>query len=296
MILTKDNLLRFIREKKYVTPAIISEVFETTTMIASTALSELAKAKQIEITHLKLSSTPYYYDPRQSECLIELGEKHLTNYDKEVFLMLKENQVLNDSSLSIQQRLAVERIKDFAIPLEISHSSRNLKFWVWYLRNINETKKQIVEVLSGKSGGDAKSKKISQTRRTDYETKVSEISQMPKTRTQEKPFVDLLETSNGKIEEESKNEMYIENYLKKNYLRIENKNKNERFIRYTTSLTVNRMKVVFDCIYYLKKPNETQILKFYTSSNKPKIVFIENAQKKLFKLAQNLDNLEIVNI
>ena len=64
--------------------------------------------------------------------------------------MLKENQVVNDSNLSIQQRLAVERIKDFAIPLEINYSSRNLKFWVWYMRNINETKKQILEVLSGK--------------------------------------------------------------------------------------------------------------------------------------------------
>ena len=295
MILTKDNLLRFIREKRYVTPAIISEVFETTTMIASAALSELAKSKQIEITHLKLSSTPYYYDPRQRECLIELGEKHLTSYDKEVFLILKENQVVNDSNLSIQQRLAVERIKDFAIPLEINYSSRNLKFWVWYLRNINETKKQILDVLSGKSSRDTKSKKT-QARQTDNEKKPSETSQMSKTYMQEKPVSDLLETSNGKMEEESKYEMFIENYFKKNYLRIENKNKNDKFIRYTTSLTVNRLKIVFDCIYYLKKPNETQILKFYTSSNKPKIVFAENAQKKLFKLAQNLENLAIVNI
>ena len=295
MILTRDNLLRFIREKKYVTPAIISEIFETTTTIASAALSDLTKAKQIEITHLKLSSTPYYYDPRQRECLIDLGEKHLTNYDKEVFLILKKNQVVNDSNLSIQQRLAVERIKDFAVPLEFNYASRNLRFWVWYLRDINETKKQILEVLSGKSGGDSKSKKTSQARQTDDGTKPSE-SQMTRASVQEKPVSDLLETSNGKIEEESKNEMFIENYLRKNYLKIENKNKNDKFIRYTTSLTVNKLKIVFDCIYYLKKPNETQILKFYTSSNKPKIVFVENAQKKLFKLAQNLENLEIVNI
>jgi hypothetical protein len=32
------------------------------------------------------------------------------------------------------------------------------------------------------------------------------------------------------------------------------------------------------------------------SGNKPKIVFIENAAKKHFKLTDSLDNLEIVNI
>ena len=70
-----------------------------------------------------------------------------------------------------------------------------------------------------------KIKKTSQIRQANDVVKLSETSQMPKTRMQEKPVADLLETSNGEMEEESKNEMLIENYLKKNYLRIENKNK-----------------------------------------------------------------------
>lgn len=43
MILTKDNLLRFVRGKKYLTPTHIAESFKTNTMIASAALSELSK-------------------------------------------------------------------------------------------------------------------------------------------------------------------------------------------------------------------------------------------------------------
>jgi hypothetical protein len=49
-------------------------------------------------------------------------------------------------------------------------------------------------------------------------------------------------------------------------------------------------------MYFFKKPSEAEIVKFYTSSMKSKIVFVENAPKKLFKLVENLENLELVNI
>ena len=131
MILTRDNLLRFVREKKYVTPSTVSEPFETSTMIASAALGELTKDKLLSVTHFKLGSSPYYYDPRQKEALIEIAEKHFSKLDKDIFLKLQQNQILNDKSLSVQERLAIARIKDFAIPLEISYNGLDLNFWVW---------------------------------------------------------------------------------------------------------------------------------------------------------------------
>ena len=141
MLLTKDNLVKFVREKRYVTPTIIAESFETTTMIGSAALSELAQSKLVAISNIKLGSSPYYYDPLQKQCLIELGDKHLSGYEKEVFQKLKQFEIVNDNSLSIQEKLAMEKIKDFTLPLEVQHKDRNFKFWVWYLRDLNETKK-----------------------------------------------------------------------------------------------------------------------------------------------------------
>ena len=88
-MLTRDNIIRFICEKKYVTPTNIATNFNTTTTIASAALSEIAKDKIIGITYLKLASSPYYYDLKQRECLVEIGEKHLTKYEKEVFFKIK---------------------------------------------------------------------------------------------------------------------------------------------------------------------------------------------------------------
>ena len=96
--------------------------------------------------------------------------------------------------------------------------------------------------------------------------------------------------------EESKVELFIENYFAKNYMKIDNKNTDDKNINYNLSIKINKMTIHIDAIYYGKKPNEAEILKFYCSSQKPKIVFVENAPKKLFKLAEHLDNLEIVNI
>ena len=282
MILTKDNLLRAIKEKKYVTPTTISEIFETSTMIASAALSELAKDKLIKISDLKLGSSPYYYDPAQKEFLVEIGKKHFSGYDKEALNLLEEKQVVNDASLSIQLRLAIERISDFSVPLEIEFENRRLKFWVWYMRDIKETQAQILDAIKGKSEPIKKETphKKEPVKKEVQKNIISELN----------PF------SNSNSEQESKVEQFIEEYFKTNYLKIENKTKQDKFIRYTNSISVNKIKIVFDSIYYFKKPQESEVLKFYTSSNKPKIVFVESAPKKLFKLAENMDNLTIVNV
>lgn len=319
MILTKDNLLRYVREKRAVTSTMVAEVFDTTTMIASAALSDVAKDKTIAITHLKLSSSPYYYDPRQKEYLAELGEKHLSKGEKEIFEKLKNNQLLSDNSLSIQERLSIEKIKDFAIPLEINHSNREIKFWVWYLRDINETKKQIIEAISPKAQLNEATKKslntpnISQTQnssaqmpRTTIQSQVR--SQIPKTIqdfSQSHPnnipkqsnFNMNSNSEQGQFDmHEDRVEIFIENFLKQNYLTIDTKNKQDKGIFYAASLNAGKLKVGIDCLYYYKKPTESDIIKFYTSSLKPKIVFIEKCPKKLLKLSDGVENLTIVNI
>ena len=320
MILTKDNLIRVIREKKYVTPTTISETFETSTMIASAALSELSKDNLIKITNLKLGSSPYYYDPKQKEALIELGKKHFSSYDKEALDLLEEKQVINDASLTIQLRLAIERIKDFAIPLEIEHEGKNLKFWVWYIRDIKETQKQISDAIKGNNTEPTKKSNVQQPKKQapkkqtpkqqnntyNDQINISQNQQNPinyNTNHQinnnpanfQNPSVNPFANPPSQ-EMASKSELFIEEYFKSNYLKIENKIRHEKYIKYTNSITINKIKIIIDAIYYLKKPQEAEVLKFYTSSNKPKIVFIESAPKKLFKLAQNLDNLTIVNI
>lgn len=345
MLLTKDNLVKFVREKKYVTPTIVAESFETTTMIGSAALSELAQAKLVLISNIKIGSTPYYYDPLQKQCLIELGEKHLGGFEKEVFQKLKQHEIVNDNLLSIQEKLAMEKIKDFTKPLEIQHQDRNFKFWVWYLRDLNETKKLIIEALNPKNQPVQKEEIVEKKEKFSKPISTSPINQLnqKKTETVSKEMGDMRrEMGDGRAEMKDKRELenrgigdkeikeeeeieveqikqpvisqtpkrefkpmnggenqvehFIEKYLFENNLKIENKNKTEKGILYSTLLKGTNLQIHIDCFYFTKKPTEGDLIFFYTSSMKPKIVFIENAPPKLFKLVENIQNMTLVNI
>lgn len=318
MILTKDNLVRYVKEKKAVTPTMVSEAFETTTMIASAALSEISKDKSIAITHLKLSSSPYYYDPKQKEYLTELAEKHFSKHDKDIYLKIKQNQVISDNSLNIQEKLAIERIKDFAIPLEITSAEREIRFWVWYLRDISETKAQIMdaikvntkttpqkiekpkiqETITREIKRDLNPQNITRAPQFQQRTSQTTTNQNEQNNHIQQQTLNSSKYTQQSIQEEQQNkeEMFIENYFRQNYLNIENKNKSNKEIKYNLSLNVNKIRILIDSIYYYKKPNETDIMQFYTSSLKPKIVFVQNAPKKILKMNETLENLTIINI
>lgn len=298
MILTKDNLLRFVREKAYVTPTAVSETFDTTTMIASAALSELAKDKLLGITNLKTGTSPYYFDPKQKEKLIELGQKHFSNYDKEVFEKLKEQEVLNGNSLSIQEGLAIERLADFAKKLEIENNGKILLFWVWYLRDLGETRTQILSILKGNTPPPSKKEQTEPPKKEIIQEERKQASPAPSPSKQEEKENSSSTPSLASSDDshESKVERKIEEYFSANYLKVESKKKEDKTIEYETTLKLPKFTLHFDCVYYMKRPNEADILKFYTSTPKPKIIFIENVPKKYLKLAENLDNLVVVNI
>lgn len=318
MLLTKDNLLRFVRKQKYVIPADVSSEFETSTMIASAALSELAKEGSVKITHLKLSSSPYYYDKLQKESIQELAQKHFSSHDLNLYKKIKESQIINLNSLPPAEKISVQKVRDFAVPLEIEHQGKKLEFLVWYLRDIDETKKQIIDFLDGKESSSTKKapeeikeevKAIQKEVKEEVKPQKVESKPEPK-KTPEtpkpKPFQETnTSTPNHIVPEYSSPEMgiekdkveeFIEKYLVSNYLKVEEKDKLDNGYFYSAKLKINKITLQFDCRYFSKKPQEADIIKFYTSSMNPKIVFIENAPKKLFKLTENLDNLELVNI
>ncbi|MCB9371116.1 hypothetical protein H6501_05950 [Candidatus Woesearchaeota archaeon] len=311
MILTKDNLLRFVRERKYVTPTHVAEAFDTTTMIGSAALSELVKDKLILVSFLKLGSTPFYYDPAQRECLMELAEKHFSKYDKEMYDKIRQFEVVNAGSLSVQEQLAVERIKDFAFPLELEYSGKTLRFWVWYLRNLDETRSQILQLLKEQSSSsDSVSAPVAEKTPKPKVSVASQSSSPKRAQPVEKVSLPVSEKKEKEVRSVSQGELsfvpaqgagddidtFLENFFRQHYLNIEGKKKTEKGIFYEAVLRVQSFAICFDCLYYVKKPSEQDLLQFYGSSMRPKIVFVEAAPKKLFKLVESMDNFFLVNV
>lgn len=322
MILTKDNLLRFVKQQRYVLPTTVASEFDTTTMIASAALSELAKDKVLSITYLKLSSSPYYYDTAQPEALQELAEKHLSGNELNVYNKVKEHQIVSKGALSIPEQLAMEKIEDFAKRLEMEHEGKEYIFYVWYLRNLGETKKQIQEYFTGSSQKPKEKPKKKEESKQQSQVHTQLQEQVPTTQ-QNQPTNTTQQNSqqtssnqphhSTQVQTQSSNqtppfqsspasaggdefERAIEQYFHQNYLHIESKQKGEKGISYNVKLRLNSFTTYFDCFYFEKKPQEAEIISFYVSSVKPKIVFIKNPPKKLYKLSKELDNLEIVNL
>lgn len=290
MILTRDNILRFVREKKYTTPTIISENFDTTTMIASAALSELAKTRELKISFLKYGGTPYYYDPKQKECLIELARLQYSNYDREIFEILLEKKILADNSLSIQQKLAIERLKDFATYIEIKSENQMMGFWIWFLLDIDKTKKELRDYLTEKQEDNFKEQENSNLNLVEKSN--SEIKEKS-FRNQTIESKRILKVDNLKSDE---NEKKIEIFFRENNLKIENKNKENKNILYKISFNLGKIKIIFDCIYFTKKPTEIDVIKFYSISNTPKIIFANIFSQKIIKLGRNLVNITLIGL
>jgi len=151
MLLTRDNVLKFVRSQKYVTPTQVAKEFDVVTTIASAALSELVKDTSLKLTFIKYGTTPYYYDPLQKECLIEIAQKSFSGNELALFEKIKEQQIVSKNSLTIPEQVIINKLQDILYELAIEHQGREYVFLVWFLRDKKDTLSQIKSALSGNS-------------------------------------------------------------------------------------------------------------------------------------------------
>ncbi len=287
MLLTRDNLIRFLKEKGVLTPSQVSEEFKTSTIIASATLSELIKRKEAEITNLKIGSSPFYYDPLQREKLVSIGEKYFNGTEKEVFDKLIKFEIINESNLTLQERMVVKSMTDFAICIEIEFKEKTYKFWIWYLRNISETKKHILEAFKQKDKQrkveEEKSIKPQQNIISNYEKQSNSYSPIKR---------DIGESRINEINVTEK----IENFLSNLNLTVIEKTKNKDDLYYKVESKIGKIRIIFECKFFDKKIIEKDIIDFYISSISPKIIFVKVVTKKIEKLIANFENLTLIHI
>ena len=277
MLLTKENLLKFIKEKGLVNPIEVSKEFEVNSMVASAALSEVSKNKEIEITDIKIGSSPYYYDISQREKIENLRE-FLDERSREIFDMIKEKQVINDSHIPVSKKMFLEKLSDFAKIIEFEFKKQQYKFWIYYLRDLNETKKQIIEALKNMS---------TEKKTQDIESSDEKVKQKEKSIPSNFSSIE----SNASQDDNSKN---IDKFLIEKNLEILEKRKEDRGVKYSLVLNFG-FKIYFEGFYFSKKVSSKEILDFFYSSNKPKIIFVKNPNKTILKL-NDFENLFIISL
>ncbi|MCD4694480.1 hypothetical protein K8R62_03940 [bacterium] len=132
-----------IKKNGPVLPVQISKHIDSNIIFAGAILSELVKTKQVLISSAKIGGSPVYYMEGQENKLDTLYS-HLKDVHKQVYDLLKQKKVLQDTQLEAWQRVALREIKDFAIMLKTNTGEI---FWKWYLLSNQDIEHLIKEIL-----------------------------------------------------------------------------------------------------------------------------------------------------
>jgi len=190
-----QRILDLIKIKGPIIPSQISKQIGLDILMTSAYLSDLASGGKLKISILKVGGTPLYYLSGQ-ESLLQNFSQNLHEKEKKAFLLLKEKKILRDNELEPVIRVALRQIKDFAVPLNVTHQDNTEIFWKWHLLGKDEVSSLIESSLDKKLyQKEAELKKISKEGSQKTEKDLKEI-------------VSLKEIKEGKIEkEEAKKEI-----------------------------------------------------------------------------------------
>lgn len=126
--LTKERIISLLSQKGPSLPVHVARAINLSPLFASAFLSELYREGKIQISNMKVGSSPLYYLPDHKPQLENFIE-HLNAKERDAFNILKQSKVLKDEEQQPVIRVALRAIKDFAIPVQ----SNDLIIWKYYL-------------------------------------------------------------------------------------------------------------------------------------------------------------------
>lgn len=148
-MIDEEKVLTLIKMQGPVLPTQVAKIIGKDTLVASAYLSELTDSKKVRISHTKVGGgSPVYYLQGQEPNLQDLY-KYLNEREKEAYDLLKDKKILKDDAQAPAIRVALRSIKDFSVPLNVSHEEKTELFWKWYLLTNDEATNFIQQALEG---------------------------------------------------------------------------------------------------------------------------------------------------
>lgn len=140
---TRERIVEIVKVKGPVLPVQISKEIGSNILMASAHLAELTASNRLKISTIKVGGSPLYYLQGQ-EAMLQKYVSNMNDKEKKAFDLLNQQKVLRDSEQEPVIRVALREIRDFAIPLNVTHNSNKEVFWKWYLTP-NEEAEQIIK-------------------------------------------------------------------------------------------------------------------------------------------------------
>ena len=143
---TRERIVEIVKVKGPVLPVQISKEIGSDILMASAHLAELTASNRLKISTIKVGGSPLYYLPGQ-EAMLQKFVGNMNDKEKKAFDLLNQNKILRDVEQEPVIRVALREIKDFAIPLNVTHNNNREIFWKWYLTSNEEAEQLIKEKL-----------------------------------------------------------------------------------------------------------------------------------------------------
>ena len=196
----KAKIMSVFEKKGPCLPVHIAKETGLSILFASAFLSELFTEKKINMSNMRVGSSPIYFISEQ-KFMLEKFSIFLKSKEKEAFILLKEKKFLKDREQQPAIRVALRSIKDFAVPFREDDEIH------WRYFNVSESElkkspepKRIAE----------KSEKPKETQKQiKKEPKAKKIKQNEKFLEKVKEFLSKSSVEINSIESIGKNELIL---------------------------------------------------------------------------------------
>ena len=190
----KEKIISIIRERGPSYPGKIAKETRISPLFVSAFLAELVSDRKLKISNMKIGSSPIYFIIGQENQLENFIE-HLNSKEKEAFQLLKDSQILDDEKQSPAIRVALRKIKDFSIPLNVRINGEKKLFWKFFSLSEEETKTKIQNSLNRKEKSVyGKEKKFEKEKPAEELIKLEEksIKKIPEKKPDKNEFSNLI--------------------------------------------------------------------------------------------------------
>ena len=190
----KEKIISIIRERGPSYPGKIAKETRISPLFVSAFLAELVSDRKLKISNMKIGSSPIYFIIGQENQLENFIE-HLNSKEKEAFQLLKDSQILDDEKQSPAIRVALRKIKDFSIPLNVRIDEKKKLFWKFFSLSEEETKTKIQNSLNKKEKSVfGKEKKFGKEKPAEELIKLEEksIKKIPEKKPDKNEFSNLI--------------------------------------------------------------------------------------------------------
>lgn len=139
----RERIVEIVKAKGPVLPVQIAKEIGSDILMASAHLAELTSSSRLKISAIKVGGSPLYYLQGQEQMLQKFTSS-MNDKEKRAYDLLQQSMALRDSELEPVIRVALRELKDFAVPLNVTHDGNMEIFWKWYL-TLNEDAEKIIK-------------------------------------------------------------------------------------------------------------------------------------------------------